>query len=287
MFKPSYSLENLTSRIGLTFMERALPVAALSERRSTGVGVLRRTESSILHAGLFLYSPDENGQQEKGQALVARYVHAPLELKQGLGFGILGGRGIWSGLSLSYRTNAKGPNTRFRSLPEVATVKDYFVDTGAISNADTILRVAFEASKVSGPRSWQAEVLTAQVERDPGGTVFFYGGYLFGSWLLTGETRNYNPGTGEFDNIVPRSPLGRGGWGAWELAARVSFVDLTDKDVIGGEQSNITLGLNWYLNEQLRVQANLIKVLDVKRPGSEFDSEDPLIATLRLQWYLP
>ena len=126
-----------------------------------------------------------------------------------------------------------------------------------------------------------------QVQRDPGDTVFFYGGYLFGSWLLTGETRNYNPGTGEFDNIVPGSPLGHGGWGAWELAARVSFVDLTDEDVIGGEQSNITLGLNWYLNERLRMQLNLIKVLDVKRTGSEYDAQDPLIVALRLQWYLP
>lgn len=48
-----------------------------------------------------------------------------------------------------------------------------------------------------------------------------------------------------------------------------------------------TFDLNRYLNHYLRVQANLIKVLDVKRPGSEFDSLDPLIAAVRLQWYLP
>lgn len=287
VFKPPYSLESLTSRLGLTFMERALPVAALSERRSTGLGVLRRTENAILHAGLYLYSPDENGQQEKGQALVARYVHAPLESKGGFGWNVFGNRGIWSGISLSYRTNAKGPNTRFRSLPEVATADDYFVDTSAISGADTIVRVGLEASKVAGPFSWQAEALTAKVKRNPGESVLFYGGYVFASWLLTGETRNYDSGTGEFDNVVPQAPLGRGGWGAWELAARASFVDLNDKDVIGGEQNNITLGLNWYLNERLRVQANLIKVLDVKRPGSEYDGLDPLIAALRLQWYLP
>jgi len=46
-----------------------------------------------------------------------------------------------------------------------------------------------------------------------------------------------------------------------QLAAQLSLVDLNDRDVIGGEQTNFTLGLNWYLTGQLRVQANLIKVL--------------------------
>jgi len=32
--------------------------------------------------------------------------------------------------------------------------------------------------------------------------------------------------------------------------------------------------------------ANLVKVLDVDRPGSEFDGQDPLIFGLRFQWVL-
>lgn len=287
IFKPAYSLENLTSRTGLTFLERSLPVAALSENRSSGIGVLKRTENSILNAGLFFFNPDENGQREKGQAVVLRYVHAPLDPGRGLGLGVLGGRGIWSGLSFSYRTNADGDSTRFRSLPEVGVTEDYFVDTEAIEGAETIVRLGLEASRVNGPWSWQAEVLGTQVQRDSLDSVYFYGGYFYLSWFLSGETRDYNPASGEFRNITPQSPLGHQGWGAWELAARISLVDLNDKDIVGGEQSNITFGLNWYLNRYLRIQANLIKVLDVKRPGSEFDGQDPLIAALRLQWYLP
>lgn len=287
IFKPGYSLENLSGRVGLTFMERALPVAALAERRSSGVSILKRTERSILNAGLFLFNPDEAGQREKGQAVVLRYVHAPLDPGKGLGLGILGGRGIWSGVSFSYRRNASGPNTQFRTLPEVGVTEDYFVDTGAIDGADSIIRLGLEASKVNGPWSWQAELLSTQVQRDQQQRVFFYGGYFYLSWFLSGETRDYNPASGEFRNVIPRAPLGHHSWGAWELAARLSLVDLNDKDVVGGEQSNITVGLNWYLNKYLRVQANLVKVLDVKRPGSEFDGQDPLIAVLRLQWYLP
>jgi len=285
VFSPNYSLESLTSRTALTFMERALPVEALSERRSTGVGLIKRTPKSILEAGAYFLSPDQDGQKEKGQAVVLRYVHAPLEADRG--WGPFGGHGIWSGFSLSYRTNAKGPNTQFRSLPEVGVVDDYFVDTGAIDGADTIIRLGLEANQVKGPFSWQAEILTAKVDRENESSTFFYGGYFFASWFLTGETRNYNPGTGVFDYVTPNSPVGNGGWGAWEVALRASTVDLNDKDVIGGQERNLTLGVNWYLNQRLRVQANLIKVLDVKRPGSQFDGEDPIIVAVRLQWYLP
>jgi phosphate-selective porin OprO/OprP len=68
---------------------------------------------------------------------------------------------------------------------------------------------------------------------------------------------------------------------------RASTVNLNDQDIIGGRERNLTFGLNWYLNDRFRLQGNLIKVLDLKRPGSEFDGEDPWIAAVRLQFYLP
>jgi phosphate-selective porin OprO/OprP len=285
IFKPAYSLEYSSKRYGLAFMERALPVTALSERRSGGVSFFKRTPKSILNAGLYLFSPDEDGQREKGQALVLHYVHAPLEENRVLGR--LVGRDAWVGASMSYRTNAESQNTRFRSRPEVGITDQYFVDTGAIDGAESILRFGFEANKVDGAFSWQAEFLAAQVQRDQAGDVRFTGGYLFASWFLTGESRNYNSATGEFRGVTPQKPLGRHGWGAFELAVRASTVNLNDQDIIGGRERNLTFGLNWYLNDRFRLQGNLIKVLDLKRPGSEFDGEDPWIAAVRLQFYLP
>jgi len=34
------------------------------------------------------------------------------------------------------------------------------------------------------------------------------------------------------------------------------------------------------------VMANVVKVLDVTRPGSEYDGQDPLIFALRAQWLM-
>lgn len=284
VFDPAFSLEKVSKREGTTFMERALPVEALSERRSGGIGILKRTPNAILNAGLFLFSPDYQGQSQSGQALVLHYVHAPLERKKE--GGIWGGRRIWAGLSLSYRTHVGGPDTQFRSRPEIATIEDYYVDTGPIAGATDIVRLGFEASKVSGRLSWQTEILTARVKRQGMESVDFSGAYLLASWFLTEDTRNYNPAKGAFLTVDPQSPVRHGGIGAFELAARASYIDLTDRDVIGGKQANLSLGLNWYANSNWRLMLNLTKVLDVKRPGSIYDGQDPLILSLRGQWYL-
>jgi len=278
VYTPPFSLEFVSSFNALTFMERSLPVVALGERRSGGLGVLKRTPKSILSAGLFFYQPEEEGRAEAGQALILNYVHSPIDL--------IFGSDTHFGGSLSYRLNAEEQKTRFQSRPEFGITDDYFVDTGPIAGAENVFRLGLQASKVSGTFSWQAELLSARVERTGHENVWFEGGYIMASWFLTGESRNYQAGAGNFQPVAPNRPLGRDGYGAFEIALRVSTVDLNDRDIIGGKETNVSLGLNWYLRPQLRLMANLIKVLDLERPGSEFDGEEPLIFGLRAQVYI-
>ncbi|HEX4176983.1 MAG TPA: porin [Rhizomicrobium sp.] len=112
----------------------------------------------------------------------------------------------------------------------------------------------------------------------------FSGWYLQGTWLLTGEERLYNPGTGAFTPPQVTTPLNfeKGTWGALELAARYSDLDLNDhindtanvtianatgapagthtydfyNTVRGGDQRILTLGLNWYPNTVVRFALN-------------------------------
>jgi len=49
------------------------------------------------------------------------------------------------------------------------------------------------------------------------------------------------------------------GKGAWEIAARASFIDLTDANIQGGRLHDYTIGLNWYLNGYTRVKWELIQ----------------------------
>ena len=128
--------------------------------------------------------------------------------------------------------------------------------------------------------------MALQVQRLGFENTLFTGGYVYASWFLTGESRNYDAGNGRFRPVTPETQFADGGKGSIELAARISYVDLNDKDIIGGQQKNITLGMNWRPRVNWKIMANLIKVLDVDRPGHMFDKEDPLILSLRLQWEL-
>jgi phosphate-selective porin OprO/OprP len=276
--KPPFSLESVSASSAHTFMEPALPAAALAERRSGGVSVIRRTASSIVNASLMVVNPDEDGLSSAGQSVVLHYVHAPLD--------IAGREGVNIGGSFVYRVNTQGKDSRFRSRPEVATANIFFVDTGEIDGADQELKFGLEASQVQGRFSWQSEWLLTRVQRSAAEAVSFRGGYFYASWFLTADTRNYDQGQGKFVPVQVSNPFRRGGWGAFEVAVRASYLDLQDGDIAGGQQSNLSLGLNWYVNDQVRLMANVIKVLDVDRPGSEFDGSDPLIFAMRLQWLL-
>lgn len=275
---PAFSLESVSQSAALTFMERGLVVNALAERRSGGVTFLRRNPKSILNASLILFNVSRDDLQEDGQGLVFHYVHSPIRIGRT--------RSVHVGGSLSYRWNTSEENTRFRSRPEVATINDYFVDTGEIAGAEKNGRIGLEASHVAGRFSWQSEIIAARIQRVDMANVYFWGAYAYASWFLTDDSRNYNFGSGSFEKIHVNKPVREGGWGAFELGFRASYLDLSDGDVIGGREKNLSLGLNWYLNRHLRLMANVVKVMEVDRPGSEFDGQDPLSFSLRFQWVI-
>ena len=278
VFDPPFSLESMSTSSSLTFMERSMVIDALSERQSGGLSFLKRTPNHIFNGMLVFLNPADDDLRQSGEAIIGHYVYSPVALESA--------NNVHIGGSFSFRQNTSGNRTQFRSRPEVATTEDYFVDTGTIDGADKVLRLGFEASKVAGRFSWQTEVLTTRVTRTDKATAFFWGGYVYASWFLTNDSRNYDLGTGKYDIVTPSAPVRHGGWGAFEVAARASYVDLTNKNLIGGTEKNISLGVNWYLNEKLRVMTNLTKVLDVNRPGSEFDNQSPLILSVRAQWVL-
>jgi phosphate-selective porin OprO/OprP len=102
-------------------------------------------------------------------------------------------------------------------------------------------------------------------------------------WFLTGESMKYKAGA--FSGIKPKAPIGKGGWGAWQIAARLENMDLTDGNIIGGEADVFTVGLNWHLTSNTRLMANYGTVLDFNRNGFADDGGEPSVFQMRAQVY--
>ena len=108
----------------------------------------------------------------------------------------------------------------------------------------------------------------------------FNGGYVEAAFVLTGETHTYNAGAAAYNGIIPAHPfsLTSGGWGAWEIAARVSKIDLDDQlatanGIAGGRQTIFTAGLNWYANRNVRLMFNYLHG-DIDKQVSPTNSSD-------------
>jgi len=77
--------------------------------------------------------------------------------------------------------------------------------------------------------------------------------YVQAGYVLTGESRTYSQSAGVF-----KDPKPAGDNGAWEVALRYGSVDMTRKGnaVGGGKAKTWVAGVNWFVTDQLKLQAN-------------------------------
>ncbi len=264
--KEPFSLEELTSLSAITFMERALPTLAFAPGRN--IGITRQSPAfdqrmtwavgAFLNTGSFGTVGDSTDQlsEANGWDFTGRITGLPYYEDRGR-------RLLHLGLSYTHQFGGDAisdAQVEFRARPESRLTDDRLVDTGEFStNWQGMINP--ELAIVSGPFSFQGETCLTYVDRDTGGNPWFWGFYVFGSYFLTGENRNYETSKGTFSEVKPNRNfhLTEEGWGAWELAMRFSYLDLNDSGINGGREHNITAGLNWYLTPDTRFMFNCIR----------------------------
>lgn len=183
------------------------------------------------------------------------------------------GQLIHVGMSSRLASTFNG-RTRFRTRDAIrsgiASVWPLPADTGDVFGDDQNY-LNFELVGVTGPWTFQAEMLqsyltdASRLPRGPEvGTANYHGAYVQVLYYLTGESDadHYNPKTAVFERIRPdenfmvKKDDGITGIGAWQIGARYNCLDLNDGQVNGGELDNFTLGLNWFLNPNMKIQWN-------------------------------
>jgi phosphate-selective porin OprO/OprP len=163
----------------------------------------------------------------------------------------------------------RAPNeARFRTRPE-ASSEARWLDTLEIDGADDYQLLGLEGVINVGRIQLVGEYQNVWLTRDAGfpGNLQFHGGYVYLSYFLTGEHMPWDRAEGVLGRPEPFENFflidnfhdhRSAGWGAWQIAVRWSFADLTDGDVAGGIGESVTFGLNWYWNAYARMQLNYV-----------------------------
>jgi len=271
------SLEQQTHENYITFMERALPVLAFHPRRQFGIAAYNYTEDEqfTISGGAFLPDINEEHKElfddELGIDMATRVTWNPWYTAEGRGVLHVGG-----GYNF---VDVRGTHT-FRVNPEIhRVVSPGLGETSVLRSGvagltiDRYTMLNFETALVYGPFSIQSEIFLGDTEGEAGQPDSdLYGAYVMGSYFLTGEHRPYNRQRAKFGRVVPftnffivRTADGsiQSGWGAWELAARWSWVEIRDgidpaAVQLAGSLNDVTLGVNWHLNPNARVMFNYI-----------------------------
>lgn len=140
-------------------------------------------------------------------------------------------------------------------------------NTGAVNGGPQNLVYA-ESSTIMGPVSMTAELTQSwlsdanAVGGPKVGTFSTMGTYAEIMTFLTPDHRTYDRTNAAMGRVTPSSPFfilpGQScrGIGAWEIGARYTYLDLTSSGINGGILHDVTLGVNWYLNPNMKMQFN-------------------------------
>lgn len=280
-FEPNVNLAAATSTSQMPLLERPAPAEAarnvaagdsraafqLSANDAIGseTGVAVRWLASTAFTGNTLGGSQQFDEQT---AWIARVALAPYS---GVDWQAHIGGNIQYVIQPNDAVGPTGAGARYpiqiRDRPELRLDGTRLVDTGGI-DAEHATVYGGEAAFQFRSVLIESEVFKYKIDRRFSAlpNPSFDGWYVQGSWVLTGEARPYNPVEGRFDapkqtyNFNPQA----GTWGAFEIAARYSVLDLNYREgnrgaagpggsVRGGEQKIMTVGANWYLNPAMRL----------------------------------
>lgn len=275
VIEPAFTLEGTTSSGQLMFMERpSIDTIATGTygggdgRR--GVEVAYQYENLLLPGDNFVLTAAYTGNKVGGTTGHGNKGDEPNQILGRLSYrfwsdGVSNAVFGFSAAQASALKNAS--NFSLGDAPEITVDNTKLISTGNIAARHSTL-YSFDLSANYENFYLAGAYTNFNVDRLPasgGGHPNFSGWYLEGSWILTGETKGYNVTAtnnevGGWAGPKVANPFSLEGdsWGAWELVARYSTADMNWNEtlptgIVGGEQKIFTFGVNWYLNNVVRL----------------------------------
>ena len=226
------SLEELTSSLHTTFIERAAFTDAFGFERRLGASITYARGDVLAQAGVFTDNLEDTDSKNRGAD--ARIVFMPKAGDTQLHFG---GSFHYNDL------DDPAAQLRYRQRPLVHFTSQRFIDTRSMG-ADSETGYGLEAAAIAGRFHAAAEGYWQSVDM-PGvaDDPTFFGGYVEAGVFLTDDTRGYKGG--KFDRTKPSSPVGEGGIGSVQFTLRYDHLNLNDAGIVGGRQAGYFAALVW------------------------------------------
>lgn len=271
--KEDFGLEDTGSSKWITAVERSLPANTFDT--GNNVGAKLHGSNDLITYSLGVYKQDIDGNNDLNSATTARFVVRPMYgadslIHLGVGYTTRDGEFTQLGSRLGVRGGEGGHAGRIRTR----------YTGGAV--ADELEAWNGELAASFGPVHAMAEYFDGEISGANGAPDIEADGYYVQlGWIVTGESRSYKTNIGAFDKVKPA-----GVGGAWEVFARYDELDVSDNDniaplqVIGETGNTLTLGVNWYANELVKVALNYVHADTDEKIGGE-DDGDALVARLQ------
>lgn len=257
-----FSLEQVTNDTNNIFLERSIPSQGVfSYDREVGAAIYNCTDNQRVTwaSGVFFDSISEALKERiddnQGCRISGRATWLPYYDEASNGRYL-----VHTGVGVLHTVDQDG-RVRFRSRPQIHE-GPRLIDSGVIL-ADSYTNANLEFAVVWGRVTVQSEAFLSQVNRTTAPAEMIGGAYVHLSYFLTGENRIYErfgQHGAQFSRNVPytnvfftRSGVGLGGW---EAKARWSNLNL--QNLQAGEYNDLTLGMNWYWSDRVRIMFDWI-----------------------------
>ncbi len=283
--KEPFSLDQLISDNSTVFTERSL-ADGFAPARNFGFTIGRSGEDWTAVTSVFGGNAN-TGIRSQGIASTTRVTYAPINTDvETLHFALAG----------SFRSLPRDESPlSLSSRSEAFLFTRPFAATGSIRDADSIGRIGAEAAYRNGPLLVTAEYIRTEVGRFDGvRPLIFQGGYVQASYVLNGDNRAYRliphfSGTtyATFAGVeVPESKrISRGGFGVFEVGTRFSAIDLDDGGIRGGIERDVTIGLTWYPDRNIRIMADYVHTrTSATATAARALDADAVIGRFQLYW---
>ena len=264
-FKENFSMQRNTSSRYLMFMERPMVTSALAPSRHLGINA--KYADKWFWGSIGAFSQEVAGSEEwtnvadnnkdygrdAGYSITTKVVFRPLYKLQDASLHI--------GFAASYRRalTSVEPSAwgmyRASARNSTSINRKKYLDTDNLPGFDHnwlwTVELAGHWQGLRYEMAWIGDNVHFKKSAADNAVKNFGGGYIQASYLLCGGSQRYDANGGKYTKVR----YGRK-WGDLEIAGRYEYCDLNSKTVYGGSSEAYTIGLNWWIYNNVKFMIN-------------------------------